>query len=160
MALVRTPPDTASLAQVRRLSQFLDNSIPLPGGARVGWDAVIGLVPGVGDVAGVLLSGFIVLQAQRLGASPSVLTRMLGNLAIEAVVGSVPFLGDLFDAAFKANVRNVRLLEQHMTTPQTARRASRAWVFAIVATMVVLLGLGLTLTVLVVRALLSLGNGG
>jgi hypothetical protein len=157
MADVRTPPDTSSLAQVRGLSRFLDDSIPLPGGARIGWDAIIGLVPGVGDVAGVLLSGYIVVQAQRLGASPAVLTRMLGNLAIEAVVGSVPFLGDLFDAAYKANVRNVRLLEQHLTSPNTTRRASRAWLLAIVAALVVLLGLGLLLTVLVVRALLSLG---
>lgn len=156
---VRTPPDNARLAQVRRLSQLLDNSIPLPGGARIGWDAVIGLVPGVGDAVGVLLSGYIVVQALRLGAPASVLTRMLGNVAIEALVGAVPLLGDVFDAAFKANVRNVRLLEQHVGAPQTTRRASRAWVLGTVVALGALLGLGLVLAVLAVRALLSLGSG-
>lgn len=157
---VRTPPDTASLAQVRRLSQLLDNSIPLPGGMRIGWDAVIGLVPGVGDMAGVLLSGYIVVQALRLGAPAPVLVRMLGNVGIEALVGAVPLLGDIFDAAFKANVRNVRLLEQHLGAPVATRRASGVWLLGIVVALVVLLGLGLGLAVLAVRALLSLGSGG
>jgi hypothetical protein len=160
MVGVRTPPDTASLAQVRRLSQLLDNSIPLPGGMRIGWDAVIGLVPGVGDMAGVLLSGYIVVQALRLGAPAPVLVRMLGNVGIEALVGAVPLLGDIFDAAFKANVRNVRLLEQHLGAPGATRRASGAWLLGIVVALVVLLGLGLGLAVLAVRALLSLGSGG
>ena len=160
MARVRTPPDTASLAQVRRLSHLLDDSISLPGGLRIGWDAIIGLVPGVGDMAGVLLSGYIVVQALRLGAPAPVLARMLGNVAIESLVGAVPLLGDLFDAAFKANVRNVRLLEQHLGAPQATRRASSAWLLGIVVTLVVLLGLGLGLAVLAVRALMSLGTGG
>jgi hypothetical protein len=160
MVRVRTPPDTASLAQVRRLSRLLDDSIPLPGGMRIGWDAIIGLVPGVGDMAGVLLSGYIVVQALRLGAPAPVLARMLGNVAIESLVGAVPLLGDLFDAAFKANVRNVRLLEQYLGAPQATRRASNVWLLGIVVTLVVLLGLGLGLAVLAVRALMSLGTGG
>jgi hypothetical protein len=160
MARVRTPPDTTSLAQVRRLSRLLDDSIPLPGGMRIGWDAIIGLVPGVGDMAGVLLSGFIVVQALRLGAPAPVLARMLGNVAIESLVGAVPLLGDLFDAAFKANMRNVRLLEQYLGAPHATRRASNVWLLGIVVTLVVLLGLGLGLAVLAVRALLSLGTGG
>jgi hypothetical protein len=156
---VRTTPDNASLVQVRRLAQLLDNSIPLPGGARIGWDAVLGLIPGVGDAVGALLSGYIVVQALRLGASAPVLTRMLGNIAIEALVGAVPFLGDLFDAAFKANARNVQLLEQHLGAPQATRRASRAWVLGILVALVVLLGVVLGLAVLTVRVLLSLGSG-
>ncbi len=160
MVHVRTPPDTASLAQVRRLSRLLDDSIPLPGGMRIGWDAIIGLVPGVGDMAGVLLSGYIVVQALRLGAPAPVLARMLGNVAIESLVGAVPLLGDVFDAAFKANVRNVRLLEQYLGAPQATRRASSVWLLVIVVTLGVLLGLGLGLAVLAVRALLSLGTGG
>jgi hypothetical protein len=157
---VKTTPDNASLAQVRRLSQLLDNSIPLPGGMRVGWDAVIGLVPGVGDTVGMLLSSYIVVQALRLGAPAPVLVRMLGNVALEALVGAVPLLGDVFDAAFKANVRNVRLLEQHVGAPMATRRASSAWVLGIVAALVVLLGLVVGLAVLAVRGLMSLGSGG
>jgi hypothetical protein len=148
------PSDSAvTLEQVRRLSRFLDTSIPLPGGMRVGWDAVLGLVPGFGDGAGALLSSYIVVQAARLGASRSVLLRMVGNVGVEAMVGAVPFLGDLFDAAFKANVRNVRLLEQYLAAPGTAKRASRAWLVGIVLLLVGLFALAAVLAVLLLRAL-------
>lgn len=154
------PSDTAAtLEQVRRLSRALDTSIPLPGGLRIGWDAVLGLIPGVGDGAGAVLSSFIVIQAARLGASRAVLTRMVGNVAIEALVGTVPFLGDLFDAAFKANVRNVRLLEQHLAAPGAAARASRGWVVGLGVVLVGLFLLAGALTVLLLRALLSWGQG-
>ena len=156
---MRTASETASLAQVRRLAQLLDNSIPLPGGARIGWDAVLGLIPGVGDAAGALLSGYIVVQALRLGAPAPVLTRMLGNIATEALVGAVPFLGDVFDAAFKANARNARLLEQHLAAPTSTRRASRAWVVGVLLALVVLLGAIIAVAVLTTRALVSLVSG-
>lgn len=153
------PSELAPLTQVRRLAQVLDNSIPLPGGYRIGWDAVLGLIPGLGDGAGALLSTYIVLQAVRLGASREVLVRMLGNVAMEALVGTVPFLGDIFDAAFKANVRNVRLLEGHLASPGTAKRASRAWVIGVVVALLLFLTLAIVLAVLTVRGLLSLFQG-
>lgn len=151
-----SPVDPASLEQVRRLARGLDTSIQLPGGFRVGWDAVLGLVPVVGDWAGALLSSYIVLQAVRLGASREVLLRMVGNVAVEALVGAVPFLGDVFDAAWKANTRNVRLLEDHLASPAATRRASRAWVLGIVVLLVALVALTVTLAVLGVRALVNL----
>ena len=96
---------------VDRLAYLLDDSIPIPGtGRRIGIDAVIGLVPGLGDVAGTALSGVIVVQAARMGAPFSVLLRMVLNVGIEALVGAIPFVGDLFDAWWKANRRNARLL--------------------------------------------------
>ena len=150
--------DQRVLDQVRGLARFLDTSIPLPGGMRVGWDAVLGLIPGLGDGAGAVLSTFIVLQAVRLGAPREVLTRMVGNVALEALVGAVPLFGDVFDAAFKANVRNVRLLEAHLAAPTTTRRASRLWIFGIVAALLGLFVLAIVLAVLTVRALLSLGT--
>ena len=154
------PSDSvATLDQLRRLSRLLDTSIPLPGGMRIGWDAVLGLVPGFGDGAGALLSSFIVVQAARLGASGAVLLRMVGNVAVEALVGSVPFLGDVFDAAFKANVRNVRLLEQHLAAPGAAHRASRGWVVGVGVLLLALFVLAGTLTVLLLRALLGLVSG-
>ena len=149
-----TPSDSAAtLEQVRRLARTLDNSIPLPGGVRIGWDAVLGLIPGVGDGAGAVLSSFIVIQAARLGASRSVLTRMVGNVGLEALLGAVPFLGDLFDAAFKANVRNVRLLEQHLAAPGRTQRASTGWVVGLVVVLVGLFVLAGVLAVLLLRAL-------
>lgn len=153
---LNSPVDSASLEQVRRLARGLDTSIQLPGGFRVGWDAVLGLVPVVGDWAGALLSSYIVLQSVRLGASREVLLRMVGNVAVEALVGAVPFLGDVFDAAWKANTRNVRLLEDHLASPATTRRASRAWVLGIVVLLVGVFALAVTLAVLGVRALAHL----
>jgi len=152
--------DQEVLARVRGLARLLDTSIRLPGGFRIGWDAVLGLVPGVGDGAGALLSAYIVLQAVRLGASREVLTRMVGNVALEAVVGAMPLLGDVFDAAFKANVRNVHLLEAHLAAPGTTRRASRAWVVGVVVVLLALFSLAMVLAILAVRALLSIGGPG
>jgi hypothetical protein len=157
---MRSPADSASLEQVRRLSRQLDTSIRLPGGFQIGWDAVLGLVPVVGDWAGALLSCYIILQGVRLGASREVLLRMVGNVGVEALVGVVPFLGDVFDAAWKANTRNVRLLENHLASPIATRRASRAWVFGIGVLLVAVLALAVTLAVLAVRALASIGSQG
>ncbi|SEU31292.1 DUF4112 domain-containing protein [Stigmatella erecta] len=148
-----SPADSAALDQVRRLARQLDTSLRLPGGVRIGWDAVLGLIPAVGDWAGALLSSYIILQAVRLGASREVLLRMVGNVAVEALVGVVPFVGDLFDVAWRANVRNVTLLEKHLAAPTATRRASQAWVFLAVLLLVALLALAATLTVLVWRAL-------
>jgi hypothetical protein len=152
------PADSASLEQVRRLARQLDTSIQLPGGMRIGWDAILGLVPGVGDWAGALLSSYIILQAVRLGASREVLLRMVGNVALETLVGAVPFLGDVFDAAWRANTRNVRLIEEHLAAPTTARRASRAWVIGVGVFLVALIVLVTTLAVLTLRALASVGR--
>ncbi|WP_395845763.1 DUF4112 domain-containing protein [Cystobacter fuscus] len=155
-----SPADSASIEQVRRLARQLDTSIRLPGGFQIGWDAVLGLVPVVGDWAGALLSCYIIWQAVRLGVSREVLLRMVGNVAVESLVGAVPFLGDVFDAAWKANMRNVRLLENHLAAPIATRRASRAWVLGIGVLLVALLALAVTLAVLAVRALASIGAQG
>jgi hypothetical protein len=77
-------------------------------------DAVVGLAPGIGDLATGAISGYVIYRAARLGASPLVLGRMAGNIALDTVVGSVPLLGSVFDVFFKANVRNVRLLRRHL----------------------------------------------
>lgn len=123
------------LQRLRSLAWLLDNSIPLPGGFRIGVDAIVGLVPVVGDVAGALVSGFIINEARLLGAPRSVLMRMSANLVIETVLGSVPVLGDLFDAGFKANARNIALLERYHFDPQRSRRQSR-WFMAGIAMVV------------------------
>jgi hypothetical protein len=101
----------AILDQVNALAWLLDNSISVPFvNYRVGLDSVIGLIPGFGDVAGLLISSIIVVQAMRLGVPRVTLMRMVTNITIEAVVGLVPLVGDLFDATYKANARNVQLL--------------------------------------------------
>ena len=115
------------LKRLDGLAYLLDNSIPIPGtGARVGIDALIGLVPGIGDVAGTAMSAYIVMQAARMGAPASVVARMVLNVGVETVVGSIPFLGDLFDAGWKANARNIKLLRAVVEQPGATRRSSRA----------------------------------
>ncbi len=118
---------SAMLEQVNGLAWLLDNSIKLPiVNYRIGLDAVIGLIPGLGDVAGLVISSVIVLQAIRLGAPRATLTRMVLNILTEALVGLVPMFGDIFDATFKANVRNVTLLRAAMDPAQAGRPLNRA----------------------------------
>src|SRR3712207_3093220 len=123
--------------RLRRLAWLLDSSIPIPGTRfTFGLEALIGLFPVVGDVVGVLLSSYILREAAALGAPKSVLARMAFNVAVEGLAGMIPFAGDVFDAAFKANQRNVRLLDACLDHPQQARRASRAFVFLVSAAVV------------------------
>ncbi|HEY0020005.1 MAG TPA: DUF4112 domain-containing protein [Longimicrobium sp.] len=130
-----------ALRRLDSLGYVLDNSIPIPGtGRRFGLDAVIGLIPGVGDATGAVMSAYIVVQAARLGAPASSLVRMLLNVGIEALVGAIPFVGDLFDAWFKANARNVALLRGELDRPGSTRRSSTAVVVAVVIALVVILG--------------------
>ena len=97
--------------RVHRLARLMDSSIRLPGGFRIGVDGLIGLVPVVGDLAAAGASAYIVAQAARAGVPASVLARMVLNVALDAVIGAIPVLGDVFDFAFKANLRNARLMD-------------------------------------------------
>jgi cytochrome c biogenesis protein CcdA len=109
-----------------RLAWWLDSSIAVPGTRfRIGFDALIGLVPGIGDLIGTALSAYIVAAAARRGMPGSVLLRMAFNVGVETIVGAVPILGDLFDAAWKANQRNVDLLRQYSAAPRRAQAQSR-----------------------------------
>ena len=101
--------------RIDRLSWLMDSAILVPGlGMRVGLDSVLGLVPGVGDAASALISGYLINEARRAGLPKHLLVRMIGNVLVDASVGSVPVLGDLFDVAFKANRRNLALLDEHL----------------------------------------------
>ncbi|AUX42205.1 hypothetical protein SOCE26_036320 [Sorangium cellulosum] len=108
-------PEDERLKRLTWLGHFLDNSIRIPGvGYRVGYDAVIGLIPGVGDLVGLGLSVYIVLAATRYRLPASTLLRMVLNVGLETLIGTVPLVGDLFDAAYKANARNLGLLHAHL----------------------------------------------
>lgn len=112
--------------RVRILGRLLDNSIPIPGTARkIGLDPIIGLIPGVGDLVGAVLSGYIILEAARAEVPTFTLVRMLWNIGIDTLVGAIPALGDLFDAAWKANMKNVALLEHHLVATGGGDRRGR-----------------------------------
>lgn len=110
----RVAPGSPSggVGRARGVARLLDDLIRIPGtNIGIGLDPIIGLIPGIGDVVGGAMSGYILLVAAQEGAPTSVLVRMLGNIAIDSLVGIVPVLGDLFDVAFKANARNAALLD-------------------------------------------------
>ena len=103
------------IARIDRLATLLDARFAIPfTKVRFGADSLIGLAPGVGDAITTALALYIVYEAHRLGAPKTVLARMLGNVAIDGVVGIVPVAGDVFDVMFRANRRNVRILREHL----------------------------------------------
>ena len=149
--------------RVRVLGKLLDNSIPIPGTPwKVGLDPIIGLIPGVGDFVGALMSGYIVLEAARADIPTATLVRMLINVGIDTLVGAVPALGDVFDAAWKANTKNVALLERHLAQAEVIENPRSNVIGATVFAAIVLLaivGVGLVLGILVARLLWSRNTG-
>lgn len=141
--LNRTDKQRARLDQMNNLAWLLDNSIRIPIiNYRIGLDAIIGLIPGLGDMAGLLFSSVIVIQAIRLGAPSATLLQMVLNIAIEALIGLVPMLGDIFDATFKSNIRNMHLLNLALDYPPTGRAVNNsAGTGIIVAVIVALIGI-------------------
>lgn len=111
----RLPRTNAASARARidRLEHLLEGAIRIPGlGTRIGTDALIGLVPGVGDAAMAAMGLYLVWEARNLGASRWVLARMLGNVGVDALIGSVPVAGDVFDFFFRSNSRNLKLIKR------------------------------------------------
>lgn len=105
----------ATLSRLRVLSRLLDSSFRIPVlNYRVGLDPIIGLIPGIGDAITLLPAGYIIFEAYRLGVPKAAVTRMIANVGLETLFGTVPFLGDIFDATFKANTRNLVLLERYV----------------------------------------------
>lgn len=129
----RAPPFSDPLHRVERVAKVLDEALRIPGtGITVGLDAVIGLIPIVGDVVGLTLGSWFIYEAHRLGAPLPLKLKMARNVAIDAVAGLVPVLGDIVDVAYRSNRRNLQLLRGHFrpaaaeTTPARSRLLSLA----------------------------------
>jgi hypothetical protein len=104
-----------AISRLDALATVMDSLVTIPGtNVRIGVDALLGLVPVIGDIASQAISGYLIWEARRLGASKLVIGRMIANSAVDTVIGAVPFLGDAFDVAFRANKRNVALLRTHL----------------------------------------------
>ncbi|MBD0279326.1 MAG: DUF4112 domain-containing protein [Flavisolibacter sp.] len=113
------------LKSMERLANLMDTQFRIPGtDIRFGLDAIIGLIPGAGDLSTFAVSGFMILVMARNGASSYVLARMVLNVLIDTIIGSIPLIGDLFDVAFKANTRNIRLMQEHY---REGRHQGSAW---------------------------------
>jgi hypothetical protein len=103
------------VARIEALAVLLDTAFIIPGTTlRFGFDALVGLVPGIGDAVTTAMSLWLVKEAHALGAPGHLIARMLGNIAIDGVVGAVPLVGDVFDLVWKSNRRNMQLLRRHL----------------------------------------------
>jgi hypothetical protein len=144
------------------VARLLDNAISIPGTSwKLGLDPIIGLIPGVGDMVGAVLSGYIVLEAVRAEVPTFTLARMLVNVGVDTLLGAVPALGDVFDAAWKSNTMNVALLERHLmsTGSVPTKRSSVVGVMALaLIALLLIVGAGVALGIFVARLLWGLGT--
>ena len=110
------------IARIEALATLLDTALVIPGtNFRFGLDALIGLVPGIGDAVTTAVSLWLVKEARALGAPAHLIVRMLGNIVIDGAVGAVPLLGDAFDLVWKSNRRNLHLLRGHLESEKSRR---------------------------------------
>ena len=117
------------LKRIRQLSQLLDGAIVIPGTKyRIGLDPILGLIPGGGDTVSAALSGYIIIEAARMGLPRQALMQMVGNLVIDTVAGSVPVVGDVFDVFSKANMRNLQIVESHAQAPITSAKTDKLFI--------------------------------
>ena len=129
-----TPEQERRLSGLRWIADLLDNAFVVPGTSyRVGLDPIVGLLPGIGDLVSPLFAIGMLLQARQLGVPRVVQMRMVINVAIDALVGVVPVLGDLFDFAWKANDMNLALLELHAREERRGSRGDYAFVTLMIA---------------------------
>jgi hypothetical protein len=127
-----TPGQTSRLEALRKVARLLDTAFPVPGtSSRFGLDPILGLIPGLGDLVSPLFTLGLILQARDIGIPGVVLLRMIANVAIDTIVGLVPLAGDLFDFAWKSNIRNLALLEQHAYEEHPASAGD--WTFVIMS---------------------------
>ncbi|MDJ0726413.1 MAG: DUF4112 domain-containing protein [Prochloraceae cyanobacterium] len=122
--------DGSTIKNLRSLSYLLDDAIAIPGTSySIGIDPLLGLIPVGGDYLSAIFSAYIVIQSARMGASRATVSRMVFNIIVDTLVGTVPMLGDLFDFAWKANNKNIELLESALNAPEKTKKAD--WLFLI-----------------------------
>jgi hypothetical protein len=130
MVTSRAPVNPVALDALRRWAVLLDSAFRIPGTRiRFGLDAIIGLIPGLGDISTPAFAGLLLLQAVRMRLPIVVQARMVGNAALDMLLGLVPVVGDLVDVGWKANLRNLALLERHARPDVPPARADYLFVW-------------------------------
>jgi len=138
-----------TLERSKALATFLDSQFSFLG-FKFGWDGILGLIPGVGDLFTTMLSFYIIVQAALIGCSPATLVRMTGNIVVENIVDAIPIIGNLFDFIWKANLKNTQLMERHLENPNRLKTQSRVSIAAL------LLAIALTLALVLFAAISTL----
>jgi Domain of unknown function (DUF4112) len=155
------PSHIANLQRIRQLSNLLDNALPIPGtNYRIGLDPILGLVPGGGDLITMLFSAYMIITAAQMGIPQEKLVMMVSNIIIDTFAGSVPVVGDLFDVAWKSNMKNLELLENHLGSPQTTTTVNWWFVGGILAGLLLIMLLIISLSVAVIGWLFGAIFGG
>jgi hypothetical protein len=150
-----TPEQEQRLNALRLMARLLDSAIEIPGTRyRIGLDPIAGLLPGIGDLVSPLFTIALLWQSRDLNVPRVVQLRMLLNVAIDAGFGLVPILGDLFDVAWKANERNVALLEQYGLEERRPSAGDWLFVAAMIAALAIVAALPFLLAILLVRAVM------
>lgn len=126
---INRPEVSKATDKLSRLAWLMDSSFRIPGTQlRIGWDGLIGFIPGIGDALGALISSHILTQAAHMGAPKSVLLKMGFNIAADALLGIIPVVGDVSDFVWKANQRNVELLKDYLEQPERTVAHSRFFI--------------------------------
>lgn len=140
------------LSRLRRLAQILDNAIPIPGTKqRIGIDPIIGMLPGGGDLVTGALGAYIILESARMGVERQIIGKMIGNILLDAIAGTVPVVGDFFDMGWKANVKNIALLEKHIKINPDSNKPNWLFLIGLTILLVAIIISFATLTVLIFR---------
>ncbi|MEK6260353.1 MAG: DUF4112 domain-containing protein [Planctomycetota bacterium] len=120
--LITDPLRRNRLEQLKQVAQLLDSQFCIPGtNIEVGFDALIGLIPGVGDLISTAVSVWLIREARRLGAPWWLIARMSWNVAVDTTIGVIPVVGDMFDVVWKANRKNIELLSRHLERNAVSR---------------------------------------
>ena len=150
-------PQSKAVGRARELARVLDSAIAIPGtGIRLGLDSIIGLLPAGGDAIGAALSSIIVMTALKQGVPRPVIWRMVGNVVIDTLIGSIPLLGDLFDVAWKANSKNAELLAQYEGAPEKTTTRSRGFAILVVLVLLLILAAIVAVGILLAKAVWAL----
>jgi len=133
----------AAERRIERVTRVLDELIAVPGTPiKVGLDPIIGLVPVAGDAVAAVVGTWVILEASRFGIPRLVLGRMVVNLAVDLAIGAIPLIGDVYDAFFRSNTRNLDLFRRHALDPDASTRGQQAFFVGLALLVVGLLWLG------------------
>jgi len=160
-SMIEPDAKAPTLKRLRQLSRLLDNVITIPG-TKIGFglDPILGLIPIGGDFLGVMFSSYIILEAARLGVSRATLGKMVVNVIVDGLVGTVPVLGDFFDFAWRANTNNIKLLEEYLKFPSEQKSADRLFIIALLVGLLLISVVLVALPVILIRIFWNALTGG